>query len=118
MNIHCKSYGNGQLVVEIFFLDLDGQINEPCDWQCCQGKKIPEFLEKFLQRKSALTHQMIHSVSEIHRMFVVLSRSRKLRDSAFSLVAFSTCRETEAAEQWPLSFSVWNNAEVTGSYAG
>lgn len=51
-------------------------------------------------------------------MFAVLRRSRKLRDSAFSLVAFSTCGETETAVQCLPSFSVWVKAEVWCSYVG
>ncbi len=45
---------------------------------------------------SSLTHQINQSINEIFRMFVVLSRSNKLRDSvSFMLGAFSAYEETK-----------------------
>lgn len=49
-------------------------------------------------------------------MFGVLSRSRKLTDCPFWFVAFATCGEKETTVRPPLSFSMWNKANVRGSY--
>lgn len=46
-------------------------------------------------------------------MFGVLSRSRKVEDSACSLVGFSTCEKTEDAVQRPSQFILQNEAELT-----
>lgn len=49
-------------------------------------------------------HQMSHSKSMIFRMFVVLSRSKKLRDSfSSSPIASLTCGKEEPAVKWPSS---------------
>ena len=81
----------------------------------CHTRKteIPELQGK-LWCKGIWTHQMSHSISVMYRMFAVLSRSRKLRDSSFSLVALSTWGATDAASQQPLSFSARIKAEVRG----
>lgn len=116
MNIHSKLKVDNELLLRYCSLLWMDKLMDHAIGSASKKKrrKVSVFHGNFL--RCTLTHQMSHSTSMIFRTFVVLSRSRKPRDSSSWLVGFLTCGKTEPVVEWPLSFCVWNKAEARGSY--